>query len=192
MSLSAILRTAFPRFIIKEGGKEEALRVGANGENNPWRVWIWSGIDNRAAVAAQELYEWGFRMLVGLGAAIAVGALTAALAAFAEPLFWWLVPLAAWAAFVLVPQLHLFQRRKELMSHEIEAQAAVQLYGADGDAYRMHEAGGMVSYAWMKAFTAEEIRADMARHTPAAVRWVRRNRPFLEEIRDFEFDGESR
>ena len=187
MTRTAILRTAFPRFIVKEGGKEEASRVGANGKNNPWRVWVWSGIDNRAAVAAQELYEWRFRMLVGLGAAIAFGALTAALAAFVEPLFWWLVPLAAWAAFVLVPQLHPIQRRKELMSHEIERQAAVQLYGVDPEAYLDHEAGGMSGYAWLRGMSLAEIRDGMKAHTRGALRWLKRNRRFLEEIRDFEF-----
>jgi hypothetical protein len=192
MTRAAILRTAFPRFIVHEGGKEEAWAAQANGENNPWRIWIWSGIENRAAVAAQELYEWRFRMLVGLGSAAALAVLTGALAAFFEPLLWWMVPLAAWAAFVLVPQLHVVQRRKELMSHEIEVQAAVLLYGADADAYRLREAGGMASYAWLKTMTAERITAAMKRHTPAAARWVRRNRPFLEKVRDFEFEGEAR
>jgi hypothetical protein len=191
MSRTAILRTAFPRFIIREGGKEDAWKVQSNGKNNPWRVWIWSGIDNRAAVAAQELYEWRFRMLVGLGSATACAALLAALAAFFEPLLWWLAPLAAWAAFVLVPQLHVVQRRKELKSHEIEVQAAVLLYGAGENACRTREAGGMVSYAWLKAMAAEEIRLAMLRRRFAAIRWVRRNRPFLEEIRDFEFGGEA-
>lgn len=191
MTRTAILRTAFPRFIIKEGGKEEAWRVGANGQNNPWRIWIWSGVDNRAAVAAQELYEWGFRMLAGLGAAIAIGALTGALAAIFEPLLWWLVPLAAWAAFVLVPQMHAVQRRKELMSHEIERQAAVQLYGVDPEAYLDHEAGGMSGYAWLRGTSLAEIKDGMRRHTRGALRWFSRNRPFLEEIRDFEFEGDA-
>lgn len=196
MTRTAILRAAFPRFIIKEGGKQEAWDAGANGENNPWRVWIWSGIDNRAAVAAQEIYEWRFRMLVGLGATTAAGALTAALAALFEPLLWWLVPLAAWAAFVLVPQLNLFQRRKELKSHEIEAQAAGQFYGADAEAYRTREigsaeAGGMFSYAWLKGMSLTQIRDGMKAHTSGALRWLDRNRAFIEKVRDFEFEGEA-
>lgn len=189
MGRTAVLRAAFPRFEIREGGKEEAWKAQANGENGAWRVWVWSGIDNRAAVAAQELYEWRFRMLVGLGSAAALAALTGALAGFVEPLLWWLVPLAAWAAFVLVPQLHVVQRRKELMSHEVEAQAAGLLYGADVAAYRTHEAGGMLAYAWLGGMSREEIALRMEANAGKALRYVRRHLRFLATVRDFSFEG---
>lgn len=185
MGKTAVLRAAFPRFEIHEGGKEDAWKAQANGENGAWRVWIWSGIDNRAAVAAQELYEWRFRMLVGLGSATATAALTGALAGFVEPLLWWLAPLAAWAAFVLVPQMHAVQRRKELMSHEVETQAAALLYGANVAAYRAHEAGGMPSYAWLKDMSREEIERRMEANSGKALRCVRRHLRFLTAVRDF-------
>lgn len=189
MGRTAVLRAALPRFEIREGGKDEAWAAQANGQNNLWRVWVWSDIDRRAAVAAQEVYEWGWRQLVGLSAALAAALIVAAGAVLLEPLLWWLVPLGAWAAYVLVPQLHAIQRRKELMSHEVEAQAAALLYGDGVAAYRAHEAGGMGGYAWLRGMSAGEIVRRMEANAGKALRYVRHRLGFLITVRDFEFGG---
>ena len=194
---TAVLRAAFPRFEIREGGKAEAWAAQANGENGVWRVWVWSGIDRRAAVAAQEVYEWTWRQLVGLSSALASVAIVAAGATLLEPLLWWLAPLAAWAAYVLVPQLHAIQRRKELMSHEVEAQAAALLYGGDVAAYRLGEVGdrghpergGMVTYPWLNGISERAIYERMEANAGKALRHVLRRLRFLTTVRDFEFEG---
>lgn len=56
-----IVRRFFPRIEIRDGGHEDAMRVGANGRNNGFRIWVWNRIECPAAVAAQELYEWAAR-----------------------------------------------------------------------------------------------------------------------------------
>lgn len=184
-----MLRAAFPRFEIREGGKEDAWAAQANGENGAWRVWVWSDIDRRAAVAAQEVYEWTWRQFVGISAAILAAAAVVVAATVLEPLLWWLAPLGAWAAYVLVPQLHATQRHKELMSHEVEAQAAALLYGDDVAAYRAREAGGMPAYAWLRDMSKEEIERRMEGNAGRAQRYVRRHLRFLAAIRDFSFEG---
>lgn len=177
-----VVRSLFPRFEVRKGGKGEAWAKQANGQNGIWRVWIWSGIDCAAAVGAQELYEWRWRTKVGGLAASVAGLAFVALGVLVHSNFFWGAPLAAWAAFVLFPRFHPAQRRKELMSHEVEVQAAALLYGADKDDLRAREAKGMTGYAWLKKMSEAEIGREMNSRSLDAHRWVKANQSFLERV----------
>lgn len=184
-----VLRKFLPRVELRPGTAVDAYHAKANGQNNLWRVWVWTGIDHRAAVAAQELYEWEAKLCTGVVAATAAVGLLGALAALLDPIFGLGVLPALVLAFLGVPKLLPVRRRMELGSHEVEVQAAAALYGADQVAYRWHEIGskergGMVTYAWLKGMKPMAIEAEMKRRSDGAARWVKHHRSFLERVRD--------
>jgi hypothetical protein len=68
-------------------------------------------------------------------------------------------------------------RELETMSHEVEVQAAVELYGVDEAGYRRKEAVGMAAfYPFFKGFSADTLVEQMERKTPQAKAWLKRNR----------------
>lgn len=75
-------------------------------------------------------------------------------------------------------RLHVFlnKREMELMSHEIEVQAAVLFYGVDEVQYRRREAGGMPAYPWLKGLSPVVIEQEMLDRSVAAREWVQKRR----------------
>lgn len=67
------------------------------------------------------------------------------------------------------------QREMELMSHEIEVQAAVLLYGVDEATYRKIESSAM-QRGYGGLFKGVDVETEMARLRSDAARWVRDNR----------------
>lgn len=184
------LRPFFPLAYLRTGNKEDAWREKTNGQNNFWRIWVWSGIEVRAAVMAQELFEWGWRWKWGGSAALAVTALLGVAFYQIAPILSLFAGLPGALALRLVPEIKALQRQKELMSHEIEVQAASVLYGVDPNSYRIVEVSAMVaavergSYPWLRGISKADITFEMIQRASDARAWVYKKRAFLERVRD--------
>lgn len=73
------------------------------------------------------------------------------------------------------------QREMEYRGHEVEVQAAVELYGADEDAHRRDE-GEVMHYGYdgiFKHLLVPEIISEMEKHTIMAKQWVQDNKDRL-------------
>jgi hypothetical protein len=178
-----IIRKAFPCVELRPGTKADAWEAQTNGQNSALRIWTWTGIDNPVGTMAQELWEWRHRWAWGVLFALPGAALGVLLAIVSgEAVLFGTVPVLALLAFGLGPRLKAIQRRKELISHEVEVQCAVTFSGADAVTYRRKEAAGMGGYAWLKGMSAEDIEAEMVGHSARALKWVRANRKFLDAV----------
>lgn len=75
-----------------------------------------------------------------------------------------------------------YRRRMEIMGHEVEVQAAAQVYGRPARSYRTAEAARMrAGYDGLfDGLTAAQLIEAMLSVSADATRWVRRNRKSIE------------
>lgn len=75
------------------------------------------------------------------------------------------------------------KRKMELLSHEIEVQAAALIYGKDPAAYRLKEVNVMHSYDHIYGMTDEEIENGMKAMTGEALDWIESHPSWVEKAR---------
>lgn len=120
---------------------------GRNASNNPFWIVLAKGLIYRAAIWAQEFYEYRCKI----------------------NLIFVFILIATKAAGITV-----FQRRLEISGHEVEVQAAVELYDEDEETYRQNEAYGMSQhYDAFKGMSVPEIEQLMKAQSTKAKRFVR-------------------
>jgi hypothetical protein len=183
-----VLRRFAPRVELRRGSREEAWSAQSNGHNDLFGFWIWSDIDNRAGTGAQELYEWSWTWKWKLALMAVAGLLSGAGLWFVGAPIWLAIVPALFAS--LLVQIHPLQRRKELVSHEIETQVAVQFDGVNAGDYRRREigspsTGGMATYPWLKDMRPDLIEMAMREATPKAQAWIRRHDSIIQKLYDF-------
>lgn len=126
---------------------KKAKLEGRNAYNTIFRAVVDPNAPYPQAIMCQELVEGKIKRNI-VGGCLALGVLTGVgVGVLTEPVMGILPALVGFAAGAVTTKLSTFRRSLELLGHEVEVQAAVQIYGVNEARYRRLEAESMVKHA---------------------------------------------
>lgn len=169
-----------PQPEIRIGDVTDARRVGANGRNGFWSIWVFNGISRPAAVLMQEIREWRYKFdygrLLGL---LLVELLLLTPAPIEVKLF--LAPALFMLGYVLFTRIPHFMRLMEIRGHAVEIVVGEWAYGYNRSTLIYSEARGLAGYKQFKGYDVEDIIDMLDDALEEAEDWAKRHEDLVQK-----------